>query len=121
MIFNKLNTSKKNELKHHIISHLESVDIVEDVQNLHFELFNEDYYLIGYYNCNEWIKESGLDIFEFIDIVRDYEVYHFGKFTTDINSEAILNMFVYIVGEEMLSEIEDNTSAIDIIEHVNKL
>lgn len=121
MIFQKLNTAKQNELKHHIISNLEDIHIVRDISVMHSMLFNEDYYLIGYYNCNEWIKESGLDTFEVIDIVRNYEVEHFGKFDTEINSEAILNMFVYIVGEEMLSEIEDNTSAIDIIEYVNKL
>tara|TARA_R110002153_G_scaffold252772_1_gene410628 strand:+ start:586 stop:879 length:294 start_codon:yes stop_codon:yes gene_type:complete len=70
-----------------------------------FNLFNEDYYIIGYYNCSEWLKEHDLDAFEAISIVKDYEMDNFGSFTTDINSEGIVNMLFYIYGEELCNEL----------------
>ena len=72
----------------------------------HFNLFNEDYYMIGYYNASEWLKTHEIDAFEAIDIVRDYEMENLGEFTTEINSEKIVNMLVYIYGEELCNELE---------------
>mgnify|MGYP003647751990 FL=1 len=72
----------------------------------HYNLFNEDYYIIGYYNASEWLKTHEIDAFEAIDIVRDYEMENLGEFTTEINSEKIVNMLVYIYGEELCNELE---------------
>ena len=42
-------------------------------------------------------------VFEIIDIVKEYEESNFGELTTDITEqEHLLNMYVFIVGEEVL-------------------
>ena len=32
-----------------------------DIDELHHRLFNEDYFIIGYYNASEWFKKNDLD------------------------------------------------------------
>lgn len=48
----------KEELKQHIEDNINYYDGCID--DLHHHLFNEDYYLIGYYNCEQWLKNTGL-------------------------------------------------------------
>ena len=68
----------------------------------HYLLFNQDYYIIGYYNASQWLKRHNIGEFEAVEIVRDYEIDYFSEFTTEINSEKIVNMLVYIYGEELI-------------------
>ena len=74
--------------------------------DLHNELFNRDYYIIGYYNASQWLKKHDIDAFEAIKAVVDYENDNFGETSTEINSESIVNMYAYIVGEKILFESE---------------
>ncbi len=69
---------------------------------IHNEVFNTDYFIIGYYQADKWIRENFNSTFEAIDIVRQYEVDNFGEFNTEINSEKIANMLSYICGEIVL-------------------
>jgi hypothetical protein len=73
---------------------------------LHQRAFNEDCYIIGYYQASQWLKEHDICAFDAIDEVIQYEKNNFGNTSTDINSEAIVNMYVYIKGEELLSGLE---------------
>ena len=98
-----MNQSIKQELLHHLIETVKySDDDRTDFEELHHEAFNEDYYIIGYYQAKEWLKSHNIDPFEAIDTVIDYEKSNFGETNTAINSEAIVNMYVYIKGEELL-------------------
>ena len=73
--------------------------------DIHYKLFNEDHYLIGYYNCEQWIKTHNLNVFDIIREVKFYEIEMFGEFLTDVsNSEKLVNMYVYIKGEEILNK-----------------
>lgn len=74
--------------------------------DLHSELFNSDYFIIGYYQAEQWlIKNTG--VFTAIDIIQDYEKSNFGEVKTDLSSsEQVCNMLVYILGEELLQESE---------------
>jgi|TARA_R100000482_G_scaffold58302_2_gene21175 hypothetical protein len=75
--------------------------------DLHHYIFNESMYLIGHYNCREWIKKHDLDVFEMIDIIVQYEREQFGQIHTDLSTpENVVNMYVYIEGEEILNETE---------------
>jgi len=56
--------------------------------DLHNYIFNEDYYIIGTALAKEWLQENG-GVFNAIE---------------EINAEKVVNMFVYIKGEEILSE-----------------
>ena len=80
-----------------------------NIHEIHELAFNEDYFIIGYYQAKQWLKEHDICVFDAIDTVRDYEVDHFGEFTTKINSESIVNMLVYIWGEELISELDFDT------------
>ncbi len=71
--------------------------------DLHHELFNTDYWIIGRYKANKWLKKHG--VFNVIDQIKEYEEFNFGEVTTDLSEpERVANMFAYIKGEEILSK-----------------
>jgi hypothetical protein len=74
------------------------------VCDLHNELFNTDYFIIGYKNAENWlIKNTG--IFDAIDLIKEYEHGNFGEVNTDFSSsEKVANMTAYILGEMLLNE-----------------
>lgn len=70
--------------------------------DLHHYAFNEDYYIIGTYQAKEWLGDMAFDIINFI---KDYEQDNFGEVSTDFsNPENVVNMYVYIIGEEIVWE-----------------
>tara|TARA_R100001443_G_scaffold1056_1_gene4131 strand:- start:13599 stop:13895 length:297 start_codon:yes stop_codon:yes gene_type:complete len=73
---------------------------------LHYHLFNEDYYLIGYCKAEEWLQEHNLSTFEALDTIREYEEFHFGETQSYTDAEKTVNMLVYIYGEELLAEMD---------------
>ena len=77
--------------------------INKDESDIHHELFNTDYYIIGTWDAKKWLGEYALDI---VGYIKDYEQDNFGEVYTDLSdAEKIVNMYVYIIGEEILSEI----------------
>ena len=72
-------------------------------EDWHHIAFEEENYLEGCNIANKWLEKHELDVFEAVNIVREYEEEHFGDFTTALNSEAIVNMIVYIYGEELIN------------------
>ena len=74
--------------------------------DLHNELFNTDYYIIGTHEAKEALKEY--DVFKAIEKVQQYEKDTFGKVYTDLsNPEQLINMLHYIICEEVLNEMMD--------------
>ena len=93
----------KKELASTILAYIEDKYINNDnIEDWHQIVFNTDYYIIGYFEAENWLKNVGLNAFEAIEIVRDYELENFGEFTTKVDSEKIVNMIAYIFGEELL-------------------
>jgi len=78
-----------------------------DLSELHHRLFNEDYFIIGSYKAEQWIIENNLNAWDVIEEVKDYEELNFGSMTTEINAEAMVNMFAYIQGEALLNSLEN--------------
>ena len=74
--------------------------------DLHNELFNQDYFIVYHSRAIQWLKECDIDPFEAIDEVFQYEKDNFGEVNTEVNPEAIVNMYAYIAGEAVLSEID---------------
>ncbi len=107
------------ELKQRIIDTLDQYDDDDtDFSELYSHAFNEDYYIIGYYQAEQWLKSHDISAFEAIEYVIDYEKDNFGESLTHINSEAIVNMYVYIKGEDIINGLDidmDNTSKAEII------
>ena len=72
----------------------------------HYHLFNEDYYIIGYYQAQEWLDHHNISTFEALKTIREYEQFHFGECKSYTNAEETVNMLVYIYGEELLCEMD---------------
>tara|TARA_R100000951_G_scaffold71034_2_gene59918 strand:+ start:2640 stop:2993 length:354 start_codon:yes stop_codon:yes gene_type:complete len=106
-----MKTSVKTELANHLLNLINDGVLTNDNKDdWHFHAFNEDYYLIGYYNCSEWLKKHDIDTYEAIAICQDYELEMFGEFQTRYdNPETTVNMLVYIYGEELINEFEGET------------
>ena len=106
--------SINNELLIYIEDYIKDNDLINedlgDIQELHNDIFNTDYYIIGYYNCEQWLKKHRINTFEAIEFVQQYELDNFGDINTDINSERIVNMITYIVGEQILFDFERTMS-----------
>ena len=78
--------------------------------DLHNEVFNTDYYIIGTYEAKQALKEY--DVFEAIEKVQQYEKDNFGEVYTDLSDpEKLINMLYYIIGEEVLYEMMDGIEA----------
>ncbi|MHA1753189.1 MAG: hypothetical protein ACTSYZ_12570 [Candidatus Helarchaeota archaeon] len=72
--------------------------------DLHNEIFNTYYYIIGRYKAKKWLGE---DVFDIIEKIKEYEEFNFGEVNTDLTEpEKIVNMYVYIIGEEILQKSE---------------
>ncbi len=101
----------KTELKAHILDLINDGVLTNDNKDLwHFHAFNEDYYLIGYYQTGEWLREHGIGELKGASICRQYDIEHLGECTTDYdNTETIVNMLAYIYGEELLNSVDADT------------
>lgn len=89
-------------------------NIIETLENgysgyycdLHNEVFNTDYYIIGTAYAKEALNEYG--VFDAIDVVQSYENHIFGELYTDISdSEKLASMLWYIIGEGVISENDE--------------
>ena len=98
--------------KHEEMREQAITEIIEALENgydgyycdLHNEVFNTDYYIIGTYEAKEALKEY--DVFEAIEAVQEYEKSYFGEIYTDLsNPEKLINMLYYIIGDEIICEM----------------
>jgi hypothetical protein len=94
---------KKQEIQEHFNDSIINYDkewIDNNHDDLHHEIFNTDYYIIGSYKATQWLGDQ---VFNIIDFIKEYELFNFGEVMTDFSSpEAIVNMYVYIIGEEIV-------------------
>jgi len=72
---------------------------------LHNEVFNTGYYIIGTEAAKQALRE--FDVFDAIEKVMEYEKDNFGEVNTEIyNPEKLVNMLFYVIGEEVIAEIK---------------
>ena len=92
----------KEDVKDYIIQQLnDDVGLDQHICDLHHYLLNEDYFIIGYYKAEQWLKKDS--VFNAIETIKEYEESNFGKVSTDLSSsESVANMLAYILGEEIL-------------------
>ena len=95
---------QKEDVKNYIIQQLnDDVGLDQHISDLHHYLLNEDYFIIGSYRAEQWLKKDNNSIFEAIETIKDYEQSNFGQVSTDISSsESVANMLAYILGEQIL-------------------
>tara|TARA_R100001440_G_C2464987_1_gene110646 strand:+ start:155 stop:517 length:363 start_codon:yes stop_codon:yes gene_type:complete len=100
---------KKEELKRHFEDFLnENKDYLIEhegdswTDDLHHKAFNQDYYIIGRYQASQWLGEMAFSV---IGHIKDYEQFNFGEVITDLSDpEHVVNMYTYIVGEEIVND-----------------
>ena len=94
---------KQEEIREHAIGHLEYLKGSDvEASEVHHECFNNDYYIIGTYKAKQWLGDK---VFDVIEVIKEYEQDNFGQVSTDLSDpEKVVNMYVYIVGEEILQE-----------------
>lgn len=101
---------KKREIKEYCIERLKEIadycgadDFKDyDVSELHNDVFNTDYYIVGRYQAKQWL---GADAFDCIGDIQEYENLHFGEVSTDLSEpEQVVNMWVYVQGYEIIDE-----------------
>jgi len=103
-------TYKRDEIKEYLDERIDEMKEY-DIKNLkqlikdgeiHNEIFNTDYYIIGTYEAKKWLGDQAFDV---IGIIKEYEEDNFGEVTTELdNPEKVVNMYAYIVGEDLINE-----------------
>ena len=105
MMYNK----KHNEMKAEAIEAI--MEALEDGYSgyycdLHNEVFNTDWYIIGTEMAKDALREY--DVFDAIELVQEYEKFNFGEVYTELhNPEKLINMVYYIIGDEVIGEMNE--------------
>ena len=113
-----MKTTIKIELLSHVIETIQD-QYLTDFDDLHFHAFNEDYYIIGYYNAEQWLKKHDISAWEAIETVLQWELDILGEVQTKpdtINPESIANMYIYVLGEELLSDFDLDQDQSDLLD-----
>jgi len=94
-----MNNSIELELKEHVQNLIDDGVLTEENQDdWHFQAFNEDYYIFGYYNAEQWLKGHSVSAFEAIETIKEYEQDNFGEVYTKFDyAESVVKMYVYIL------------------------
>ena len=111
---------KYEEIKQHFLDYVKDnytnlKEALED-EDLHHKVFNEDYYIIGYYQAEQWLIEDGKNnfnnsqnmTFDVLGYVMEQEDLHLGEIHTVIdNAETLVNHYTYWLGREIIEEIRE--------------
>lgn len=102
--------SVKQELIEYGVQRLNELELsnkeLSEISDVHHQLFNDDYYIIGYHSCSEWLKKHDIDVFDGINFCEVQEMDNFGECHTKYeNSEILVNHIVYWVGMQVIEEI----------------
>jgi len=101
---------KEEVIKDYLLQYLEDNDLTIDNEDvdIHDEVFNQDYFIIGYYNAEQWlIDEQGNNrTFEVLSYVMEQEKDNFGQVETVYdNAETLVNNYAYWLGYEVIADI----------------
>ena len=119
-----MNNSINTELKQHLILYIEAAysDDDDDFDDLHSLAYNQDYYIIGYYQAKEWLKSHDIDAFDAIAYVIEHTAEFGSCYLTpdDFNSERIVNLIVYYTGYDVIPNVDlSNTSKKELLALLN--
>lgn len=99
---NLLTSAIEKEFEEHVLHYLDSLTL-NNKDEWHHILFNQDYYIAGYYECEQWLKTHNISVFEAIGYCQEYEQDNFGEqYKKYDNAETTVNMLVYALGSEWL-------------------
>lgn len=108
----------QKEIVQHAISGLRDINNAQPdsrftTEELFHELFNTDYFIVGYYAAEQFLIRWG-GVFKAIGEVMDNDKDHYGQVITNLSSaEEVANMLAYIEGERFLNECPTFVNAQD--------
>ena len=96
----------KKEIANEMIDYIENYGI-QDMYlcDIATELYNNDYYMIGIYQCKEWLKKYFDDMLETIEYWEDETGEPYSKMITNV--EELATLVAYTVADTILYEIYD--------------
>ena len=97
-----------DEIKETLLDNLDGYEGIEDYtfDDVFNDLFNSDYYIIGYKEAEDVLKEYG--IFKALEEVQEFDVENFGEWDTDYTDpEKIANMLEYIHASKYMNDMVD--------------
>ena len=104
---------KRREIQEFLFNRLKEIQewdsskiSLDNSYDLHNEIFNTDYYIVGTYQAKKWL---GSDVFDCIETIQEYEDNNFGERYTDVSDpEKLVNMYVYVIGEQLIEDQINN-------------
>lgn len=98
----------EDEIKETLLDNLDGYEGIDsytfdDVFN---DLFNSDYYIIGYRKAEDTLKEYGVS--KALEEVQEFDVENFGEWNTDYaDPEKVANMLEYIHASKYMQDMLD--------------
>ena len=102
---------KYDEIKQTLLDYIEDNDLTlsEALQDddLHFDAYNSDYFIIGYYNAEKWLIKDGINYtFKVLEYVQEQNEVNFGTTEKITNAERLVNLYAYWLGYEVIAELQ---------------
>ena len=98
----------EDEIKETLLDNLDGYKGIEDYtfDEVFNDLFNSDYYIIGYKEAEEALKEYG--VFKALEEVQEFDVENFGEWDTDYaDPEKVANTLEYIHASKYMQDMLD--------------
>lgn len=102
---------KYDEIKQELLNYVEDNNLIlADALNdydLHFNVYNSDYFIIGYYNAEQWLIQDNRNYtFEVLSYVQEQEEINLGTIEKIDNAERLVNLYAYWLGYEVIAELQ---------------
>lgn len=111
-MINETTYYKYDEIKQELLDYVENNNLtlseaLKD-DDLHFKVYNQDYFIIGYYNAEQWlINEHGTNYtFEVMFYVQKQEKINLGTIEKIDDAERLVNLYAYWLGYEVIAELQ---------------
>ena len=99
-------THIENDIINHLLDQLDDL-IDTERDDLHHNTFNADYFIVGYYKAERWLKDNNIYTFDAMKYCQEMEDYNFGEIqTTFDNPETLVNHYAYWKGQELIYSLE---------------
>ena len=102
---------KYDEIKNELLDYVENNNLtlskaLQD-DDLHFKVYNSDYFIVGYYNAEQWLIEDDRNYtFEVLGYVQEKSEEMFGIIEKITDAERLVNLYAYWLGYEVIAELQ---------------
>jgi len=110
-MINEIEYYKYDEIKNELLDYVENNNLTlsEALQDddLHYKVYNSDYFIIGYYNAEQWLIEDDRNhTFDVLEYVQEQQEEMFGTIEKITDAERLVNLYAYWLGYEVIAELQ---------------